>query len=142
MLLCHRNFWVAALRSGLFKQGKSWLTSITDTGEERDCCLAVACKIFGVKRIRVEPINTALPNIVSAARYWDDDNEDGERQVLPNQLRRLFSLDRIGHLTGLFDRNDGEVSLAVLNDAEFTFDQIADIIEHWVPITNGDVPEP
>ena len=37
---------VAALRSGDYKQGKKRLTQRLANGDELDCCLGVACKLY------------------------------------------------------------------------------------------------
>lgn len=45
-VLENRINWVAALRSGKYKQGSGSLTQITKNGQ-LDCCLGVACKVLG-----------------------------------------------------------------------------------------------
>lgn len=41
--------WVAALRSGKYKQGQGWLYSIIK-GSPKFCCLGVLCEVGGVTR--------------------------------------------------------------------------------------------
>ena len=46
MTKVHKNRirkWVAALRSGEFKQGRGWLRS-----DDRYCCLGVGCEVFRI----------------------------------------------------------------------------------------------
>jgi len=40
--------WVAALRSGKYKQGDTYLKNTTD-GKTKFCCLGVACDLVGAK---------------------------------------------------------------------------------------------
>lgn len=43
--------WIAALRSGKFKQGENYLKNNPSGNENEYCCLGVACEILGLKNI-------------------------------------------------------------------------------------------
>lgn len=99
--------WIAALRSGKYKQGKGQLQS--DTGF---CCLGVACKINRFnKRVRK---NGQLDGVVPHV-----DNQ-------PNAPEWLLDVDgRFAWKTGLnlWYLNDGGA------DSQYTFDEIADLLQ-------------
>lgn len=40
--------WLAALRSGKYKQGRGYLLEIDDQGNKTYCCLGVACKVVRI----------------------------------------------------------------------------------------------
>lgn len=43
-----KDRWVKALRSGKYKQGKSYLARESETGEWQHCCLGVLCELDGI----------------------------------------------------------------------------------------------
>lgn len=109
--------WVAALRSGNYRQGKGKLR----THDDRFCCLGVLCDIA-----EREGIVVAERDEDFAERYpelnvdWDYDDTETE---LPLSIVNWADLP---------DRNPmlATDSCIQLNDEmEFTFDQIADEIE-------------
>jgi len=99
--------WVAALRSGEYKQAKENLQD--DKGY---CCLGVLCVIsqsetgFGIKENRDE--NSGDETISITIQRWAD---------LPSSEGAIVSIEK------------EETSLAAHNDAGRTFLQIADAIE-------------
>jgi hypothetical protein len=97
----YKEKWVEALRSGKYKQGKGCLKK----GDEY-CCLGVLCDIVDPEYLGV----------------------NGHRSHLPYHI-----LDKTGMETpdGRLNYNVHTfISLIGLNDgAEYTFDQIADVIE-------------
>ena len=102
--------WVAALRSGEYKQTTGRLHS-----EDGFCCLGVACVVF-IKNgghLRVTPSGDS-----GAFLY------DGRNGCLPESVRDWLGMR---DLHGLLD--DGRVDLTKVNDAGTSFQAIADIIE-------------
>lgn len=109
----NREKWVAALRSGEFKQAQEVLKVEDPDTEPRYCCLGVACSLA----IR-EGIEEDWPDAEFAD--WD--------QELPDSIRDWLGLqNNSGTLTEVIE---GGEHLIWLNDnANYTFDQIADVIE-------------
>lgn len=122
-----RAAWVAALRSGEYRQGKNALRSF----DESHCCLGVACEVFrkleGDERLPISYApdcdhgygygfgfeSASLPKIV---QEWLDINSDcGEYHGAVNQSGRFPTL--IGH-------NDEVDEFPGMD-----FNQIADLIE-------------
>ena len=96
--------WVAALRSGEFKQGRSWLRSQVD-GEDRFCCLGVACEVFGMR--------------YRSGCYGASD------VALPRKLQRRLGLSYDPQVMV----DGSRIGLATLNDTGWSFAKIADLIE-------------
>ena len=105
--------WVAALRSGKYKQGKRALHPTPDTY----CCLGVACDLY--QRAMGESWQNDNSSILS---FW------GNAQVLPPRVRLWLGLT---FPTSTYLKEDGRTyeSLANLNDRGVTFNEIADLIE-------------
>lgn len=103
--------WVAALRSGQYKQGRKYLRC-----GNQYCCLGVLCEVVGV--IPTKEIVTDLPGTEFVY--------DGKKHSLSTGvLQKTAMADDQGCLP------DGRY-LSRLNDLGLTFDQIADLIEqHW-----------
>ena len=100
------KIWVAALRSGQYKQGKNALRR-----GDTYCCMGVACDLFD-------------------STHWNE--ESGYRApgsgtdnniYLPGQIRRWFGLNDIA---GTYGRGE---CLTYHNDNGMSFDEIADLIE-------------
>jgi hypothetical protein len=110
----NRDKWVAALRSGEFKQAKEVLYTEPDAdGKQSYCCLGVAC----VLAIR-EGVEEGFPD--DGYADWDQELPDSIRKWLGLSSRSGFLPDEIAeqeHLIGLNDH------------AGYTFGQIADVIE-------------
>jgi hypothetical protein len=99
----YKQKWIDALRSGKYKQGKGCLRS-----GDNYCCLGVLCDI-------VDP------------KYFTH-GTNGYRSYLPLHIQDRVGIEdpdgRLHHSIGQFN------TLIGLNDsAEYTFEQIADIIE-------------
>jgi hypothetical protein len=105
--------WVAALRSGNYKQGTGELKN----GKGEFCCLGVLLDINGFKSKKTQD-----------ARNTFGDNSYGA--IVDLDIRKKCGI-RSAH--GEFVGDDGEATfLTRLNDSGKTFNQIADIIEkHW-----------
>lgn len=106
-----RNLWLAALRSGLYKQGSKFLRA-----DDKYCCLGVLCDV-----LKIEPtIAEGYPVVV----YDYEDNH----YTLPESVRI-----RVGLRTdcgGFKDENGQADSLSSINDFKnMDFNQIADFIE-------------
>jgi hypothetical protein len=115
--------WVAALRSGKYKQCKSVLKN-TYKGEDSYCCLGVACDLYQqeVKDLYVKP-----PEGPFTVTYFDNCTAH-----LPSKVIDWLGLQSI---TGYY-LEDGTKScnLAELNDSrQYNFNQIADVIESEPP---------
>ena len=106
--------WVAALRSGQYKQGDSCLYM---RGVERYCCLGVACEISGVVRHAQDP-----------GFYFDPDNiSDIACNYLPKAVQAWLGVEEQNPIIG------GQYATTLNDQQEKTFLQIADLIEeHWL----------
>lgn len=123
--------WIDVLRSGKYKQTR-------DTLRDQDgyCCLGVACDIF----------DGSLDIDMEVKTLWDDMgyHYDGGSKTLSPDVRRFFGLnDDAGGYDYLpadieewlmdrldeADRDSIPGSLAELNDAGLTFDEITMVIE-------------
>ena len=103
--------WVAALRSGEFKQTRGRLCHEDPETKERSyCCLGVACTL-------IEGLEYSEPEPDGGVAI------DGWVGSLPGSVSHAFDIDATGKV-----RWDGG-SLASMNDSGFTFDQIADVID-------------
>lgn len=118
----HLAEWVAALRSGNYKQGRSRLRR----GDEY-CCLGVAMELAGVPcEIPADdpgvvyyyagPYGSAL-TLTPAGEEWLGVSTSAPYVDMP-----------VG-----WDRSDDccRTNVAELNDEGFTFDQIADLVEYF-----------
>lgn len=114
--------WVAALRSGEFKQTQKALTRVDDNGNIECCCLGVACELF----------NRENPGLVDIR---DEENSIGERTRRYSDESALLPPGIVDWL-GLFDRNgsyrtpdNGRHCLSEDNDNGASFEDIATTIE-------------
>lgn len=120
--------WLAALRSGEFKQGKGQLGN---EYRKEYCCLGVACKVgiipFFIKdsRIRIRSftgINYESCDLsFSNYRLLGLHNSEGVFSFIDKNQEERFR----EHVTVGFK------ALTNLNDRGWTFSQIADLIEAW-----------
>lgn len=126
--------WVAALRSGDYKQGTGVLRSEWD----EYCCLGVLCDIAekeGVPMIVVEPAadGDVSDGIVGAYYYFDGDRDTGDYEITPSFVAGWAGLPSVNPSVELTDPYDEDAvvleSLADLNDGGKSFDEMADIIE-------------
>lgn len=109
--------WVAALRSGLYQQGKKYLNS-----HNKYCCLGVLCEIVPGVAKKQDEYCPAL------YRYGEKECSDS----LPNELKEQLNFK---NAYGLFEGVEEfrySTALAAANDRGATFDEIADFIEkNW-----------
>lgn len=127
--------WVAALRSGEYKQGYSALAcegSMSPGVPARFCCLGVACEVFDVPRM------------------WNGMTflYDGESAKLPHDLRTRLGVSRSVEVI-LYNASGVtfyETLISLNDDAGLTFSQIADVIEYFFKVdadnTDGLTPNP
>lgn len=102
-----KDKWVAALRSGEYKQGRSYLKR-----GDLYCCLGVLCEV------------AQLPS-------WDTHADmaylDGNQAMIPLRILKQLELDYV-FAKELAYRNDGVSGLGQVFE-HHTFTEIADIIE-------------
>lgn len=106
--------WVAALRSGEYKQGFGVLKHY-----EKHCCLGVACVLF----VKENPESLRVETTEGGYTMFGD---RAYTTTLPPEVQQWLSL---ATPTGDFvsDNPDG-TSLMGLNDTSATFDDIANVI--------------
>ena len=103
--------WLAALRSGKYKQGKYRLRTIDD----EYCCLGVLCEVVGLEA-QLDRFN----------RY----KYEGESAFLPLSVKLVSEISGSGSLHNpIYFNGTNRDCLMTLNDSGMTFEQIADVIE-------------
>lgn len=103
-----QKLWIAALRSGEFKQGKGFLKI-----EDHYCCLGVACQVLGLE---FDAPDDSGVSECDSARYGAPESV----------IKGLALSDDIGRRVNETNEED---SLTELNDNGASFEEIADIIE-------------
>jgi len=107
--------WVAALRSGEYKQGQRALRYEDLTGETRHCCLGVLCELAGIE---ITNSQDKLPRAYPAAQWLGIETTTDN---LENGVTVVGSLDgeppTMHYLSGI-------------NDQGVSFERIADLIEN------------
>lgn len=127
--------WVAALRSGEYKQGRSYLHYI-DEGESHFCCLGVLCDLAAKEGLavpnpdaQVSEEHEVVVKYAGEFSYPPDSVRDWAFEYPPTDRRYDWMVgaeDDDGY-GGTYIRSD---SLADLNDdRELSFAEIADAIE-------------
>ena len=140
-----RDNWVAALRSGMYKQGTGVLRQKSQDGRDGFCCLGVLCDVYdpdpewidpGPGRSSYEYGDQAMVGALPYALQETFGMDGGGRfdvDSLPAELKeRILNVDSDSarYFSGIRC-----VSLADLNDHGASFELIADIIEadpKWV----------
>jgi hypothetical protein len=104
--------WVAALRSGKYKQGKRNLRR-----GDYYCCLGILCDIIDPTQWRLFDENT---------KYAYGNNHSTALLPTTTLIKTdIYSINPTVHLPG----ESEDITLAKLNDSGYTFEQIADLIE-------------
>lgn len=113
-----KSKWVAALRSGEFKQGTGWLLqrNHNETQAAYYCCLGVLCELHRRETNEGEWKPEGCVTIYST-------NRDSSLIDLPYGVHQWAGLKRMA------PKDKDNVGLDERNDAGMTFAQIADIIE-------------
>lgn len=124
----HRKKWIAALRSGEYKQGRGNLR-VVSRKQTRHCCLGVACEISGVKAFS-DPRRTADLNGWQSSLRYGFGNGRSERyfMYLPIETQRWLGVLSADPKVAL---PDGPLALTYLNDCGWSFERIADAIEQY-----------
>lgn len=124
--------WINALREPDRKQLKNRLEKRnTVTGEKFQCCLGVLCDVQGLPSV----VKNHYQNVQDI--YYKFNNIDRGRDALPNLLWMqglgIQSSDASFNIkfTLFGERFYQNESLLELNDAGWTFNQIADIVEYF-----------
>lgn len=135
--LKHLNQWLAALRSGVYTQTHNWLKRTDQDGITGHCCLGVLCEVEGVESFEPEDKDEGYAYCWKFGKY-------GSNAVLDTSfIEQAFTLGESGTLANAYvnvwdDPEDMEndltpdnsyKSLAEMNDAGFSFAEIADILE-------------
>lgn len=107
----HLADWVRELREGDRRQGCGYMR----TEDGLFCCLGVACDIAGVELV---PIDEGFGVAVTETRTNDLVNDKVDLSHMPDWLRDTLGLTRLD-----------ETNLATLNDRQWSFDSIADVLE-------------
>lgn len=111
--------WIAALRSGEYKQGRAAL-KVNNEGNIGYCCLGVLCQIAVEENILPPPFIS-----VGLGRVYG-----GETNYLPRMVQDWAGVDR--------DPMFLSVRLSVANDNGTTFPEIADLIQGEVNQKEGE----
>lgn len=117
-----KTAWVAALRSGEYKQGDGYLYN---PANDSYCCLGVLCRVLGSEDGDIVHAETPDPEYMygNGIHNIEDyiipyDASKGKRKPTP--------------VTSVVVR-EGNTSFVMMNDTfEFSFDEIADAIEQHV----------
>lgn len=114
---------VAALRSGEFTQGTGHLRPADD----KYCCLGVACELYR----REFPTSAEWDEDYDPAKFMMlDDSDDDSDTSLPDEVRQWLGWTSTdGEVANNHDLGTQESSLAGINDAGYTFEEIAQLIE-------------
>jgi hypothetical protein len=122
--------WVKALRSGKYKQGKSFLKQFNSKGQPKHCCLGVLCELYNdtMKKNHKRTISVKFrDDSYLYYGYVKFANKDGS---LPAVVRKWAG---IKNEMGTFSYTERIFKhtkcLADLNDTGKKFSTIADIIE-------------
>ena len=113
--------WIAALRSGKFKQGRNFLARNNEF-----CCLGVACEVFK-DDIQLKVTETKDLDLRNHYKMYE-----GSKYALPTRLMEYLELSGSGaEFPSPIKVGIHKVASPIgLNDTlGFTFAQIADIIE-------------
>jgi len=106
--------WLEALRSGKYEQGAGHLCK-----NDKYCCLGVLCDIIGLDYKEENNLKV----------FSDKVNGDKVDKIFSLPYRILGDVHLNNPAGGYFELDGGSTSLALLNDAGKTFEEIADIIE-------------
>lgn len=118
--------WVAALRSGKYKQGKDRLATITICDETTYCCLGVLCELAVEEGIAIK---------TKGISYFNYDNDRNYPPESVCKWAEFESLEPSSDGKMFYIRNPmiEEYNLGEYNDIKkYSFEQIADLIENYL----------
>lgn len=119
--------WVAALRSGRYRQGTGSLTRFDAEGRPRHCCLGVLCEVALEAGVIA---NASVHRVASDVDLGGERSErcyDGQYNYLPPSVVAWAGLDDRDPLVVYGGRS---VTLSSLNDdRQLSFAIIADLVE-------------
>lgn len=121
------RLWVAALRSGQYRQAKGALVKRVD-GAISYCCLGVACEVAIANGLKVEVAERETEGGLGPARSYDY-----EHTLLPGSVRKFYGLEDSDPYLPLDPTDeDSSVNLAssLNDDHDFSFEEIAEVIEY------------
>lgn len=113
--------WLAALRSGKYKQGNNFMYNKNDNSY---CCLGVLCEIEGATTKQMDKME--LPHDIEMFKELVPTASEltkAQKKLAFNNEFFAFSVMYKGAMT----------SLAYMNDDGISFAEIADVIEKKVP---------
>lgn len=117
--------WVAALRSGEYKQGKNALTRTTKNGE-RHCCLGVACDLY----LKEHPSRLAFKEVAGTGTTYREYRASDGTVTSANLPPVVVLWLGLNSRWGFHRLKSGKgTDLAALNDAGKRFKTIAKTIE-------------
>jgi hypothetical protein len=133
-----KKLWTEELRSGKYKQQSGYLNVKYPDGTVGHCCLGVLCEL-AVKAgvvIKSHPIVEDHPNFDEYYRFGAPGQLDPSAAILPQEVVdwAFVEADQTTRDPVVLDASDPGPSytstLAAVNDSgNYSFDQIADIIE-------------
>ena len=109
--------WVAALRSGKYKQTKNVLHRTN--GQDKFCCLGVACDLFIKSGGKLSAVRKKHDGSIPCISYA------GKTGILPATVKKWLGLSGPEGEYGKYE----DQSLTMLNDNGKTFKYIAKLIE-------------
>lgn len=115
----YKEKWIAALRSGKYKQGKGVLRN----SNNEFCCLGVLCDIV----LKDNPDIGSWKNTSDNCYYFSTGIVDYDYTYLPQVISDITGINRRGEFS------ENSAPLTTYNDSYgITFNQIADIIERKI----------
>jgi len=121
-----KKLWVAALRSGNYKQGIGALR----TENDEFCCLGVLCDLAeaeGIGAWEYTPLEIVAEDIDANAWTFVTETTDNPG-ILPSEVMQWAGVES-GNPVVVDSTTLVKTSLSGINDSGGTFDQIADAIE-------------
>lgn len=115
-----KSLWVAALRSGKYRQGKNALTNGRRGAQRRYCCLGVLCDVYA------QETNVPVGRVVTSSSSWKEAmvRSNDVMQYLPCEVRDWATLKDSDPSI------DSGCSASEANDdLNWNFNQIATAIE-------------
>lgn len=122
--------WAKALRSNRYKQGQNLLAS-----EGEYCCLGVLCELYNEeqKKKNKKTLQVKILPVVPGKKFTCKEY-NGERETLPKEVRKWAGIKTPNGVMESINDDDifesvPEPSLSALNDAGYSFKDIAQVIE-------------